>query len=228
MASFSFQDFTIRSMDGLAQAVNELGFLPFFANPVRGFSVEEHIDPRLWFTGVEGPWEWKGPLIREYGFAYGKFFGKKAAFVSPEWFPELANFRRNGYDFDALCDDGLANAKDARLYDILSRNAPILSKRLKQLGNYGGDGMKGFDASITRLQGQCYALISDFVYMRDKHGNPYGWGVAEYSTPEAFFGDSFTSRVYRNTPDASYALLLGRMKELFPRGSDKAIAKFLG
>ena len=48
--------------------------LPFFANSVEGFSVEEHIDRRLWFTGQEGPWEWKGPLIREYGFAYGKFF----------------------------------------------------------------------------------------------------------------------------------------------------------
>lgn len=221
------QDFVIHSKRELAEAVERYGFLPFFANSVAGFSVEEHIDRRLWFTSLEGPWEWKGPLIREYGFAYGKFFEKKAAFVSAAWFRELANFRRDGYDFDALCDDGLANFKDAQLYDLLNANAPILSKKLKRLGNYGKDGRKGFDTSITRLQTQCYALISDFVYLRDKHGNPYGWGVAEYSTPEAFFGETFTSHVYDHTPEESHALLLAHMKALFPRESEKTIERFL-
>ena len=67
-------DFVIHSKEELACAVEEWGILPFFVNSVSGFSVEEHIDRRLWFTSAEGPWEWKGPLIREYGFAYGKFF----------------------------------------------------------------------------------------------------------------------------------------------------------
>ena len=227
MRDFS-DDFVIHSMQELAGAVEQCGFLPFFANSVEGFSVEEHIDRRLWFTGLEGPWEWKGPLIREYGFAYGKFFEKKAAFVSPGWFRELANYRRDGYDFDALCDDGLANARDARLYKLLSENAPVLSKKLKRLGNYGRDGMKGFDTGITSLQTQCYAVISDFVYMRDRHGAPYGWGVAEYSTPEMLFGVDFAQNVYRRAPHESYGLLLERMKELFPLADEKTLRKFLG
>ena len=114
------------------------------------------------------------------------------------------------------------------MYGLLADNAPVLSKKLKRLGNYGKGGMKGFDASIARLQEQCYALISDFVYMRDRHGEPYGWGVAEYSTPEVFLGESFTRNVYRHTPEESSGILLEHMKELFPEESEKALRKFLG
>ena len=33
----------------------------------------------------------------------------------------------------------------------------------------------------TRLQMQSYVCIADFVYMQDKYGRPYGWGVAAVS-----------------------------------------------
>nr|WP_316621013.1 50S ribosomal protein L11 methyltransferase [uncultured Ruminococcus sp.] len=78
---------------------------------------------------------------------------------------------------------------------MIESSAPVISKRLKQLGNYKKGGNKGFDTCVTRLQSQGYVIISDFVYMRDKFGKPYGWGVAEYSTPEAFMGGSFTEKV---------------------------------
>ena len=31
-------------------------------------------------------------------------------------------------------------------------------------------------------------MIADFEYNIDRHGNPYGWGVARYTTPEALYG----------------------------------------
>lgn len=65
-------DFVIRKKENLIAAVNEFGFLPFFKNSIPGFSIEEHIEPQIWFTDEEGPWEWKGPVIRELGCAYGK------------------------------------------------------------------------------------------------------------------------------------------------------------
>ena len=182
-------DFMIKEKADLVEAVNDLGFLPFFANSIPGFSIEEHIDPKLWFTEKEGPWEWKGPVIRETGCAYGKFFEKKAAYISKEWFPDFANYRRDGYDFDARFEDELASYQDKRLFELVDANAPILSKNLKQTGNYKKGGNKGFDTIITRLQMQCYVLNSDFIYMTDKKGKPYGWGVAEYSTPEHFLGN---------------------------------------
>ena len=80
---------------------------------------------------------------------------------------------------------------------------------------------------ITRLQKQCYAVISDFRYMTDKSGKEYGWGVANYSTPEKFFGESFTSRVYSKTPQESYEAILKHFKTILPGVEDDKIVKIL-
>ena len=96
-----FNDLYIKNINDLKTAVTELGFVPFFENSIPSFSIEEHVDPRIWFSNEDGPWEWKGPVINEIGCAYGKFFEKKAVYISREWFPDFANYRRDGYDFDA-------------------------------------------------------------------------------------------------------------------------------
>jgi hypothetical protein len=223
-------DFTIRTKADLIAAIELFGFLPFFMNSIDGFSIEEHIAPECWYHSDSGEWQawdWKGPVIRETGCAYGKFFEKKACYISRAWFPDFANFRRDGYDFDARFDDGLAPLRDKHLYDLIEANAPILSKELKERGNYRKGGVKGFDTTVTRLQKQCYVLISDFVYLTDKHGNPYGWGVAEYSTPERFMGGSFTDEVYRRSPEESYERILAHFKTMFPSEDEKTLKKFL-
>ena len=118
-------DFTIRTKQDLMDAVESFGFVPLFRNSIPGFSVEEHVAPEAWFSEEDGVWEWKGPVIRELGCAYGKLFERKAAFVSRAWFPELANYRRDGYDFDARFDDGLASYPDRTLFDLVNENAPL-------------------------------------------------------------------------------------------------------
>ena len=78
----------------LAALIGEIGFLPFFPNRITGFSVAECTPSGLWFVdGVDGPWEWKGPVIRSLHCAYGKFFQGKAGYVSKEWFPLLSKWR---------------------------------------------------------------------------------------------------------------------------------------
>ena len=220
-------DFYIRTKEDLIRAVKDLGFVPFFRNSIEGFSIEEHIDPKLWFGDEEGPWEWKGPVIRETGCAYGKFFEKKAVYISKEWFPDFANYRRDGYDFDARFDDELASYQDKRLFDLVDANAPILSKNLKQLGNYRKGGNKGFDTVITRLQAECYVIISNFTYLTDKRGQEYGWGVAEYSTPERFMGSEFTQRVYQRTPEESYERIYDHLKKMLPSAAEAKLKKIL-
>lgn len=223
----TINDIYIRTIEDLENAVTELGFLPFFENSLTGFSVEEHVDPGVWFTGGDGPWEWKGPVINDLGCAYGKFFEKKAAYISPDWFPDFANYRRNGYDFDARFEDGLVYHGDKTLYDLIDNNAPVLSKHLKYLGNYRKGGNKGFDTIINRLQAQGYVLISDFRYMVDRNGNEYGWGVAEYSTPEQFLGKKFTDRVYIRTPEESYEVLFEHLRKILPGMDENKIKRFI-
>ena len=219
--------FIIRSKEDLKSAVETLGFLPYFRNPIPGFSIEEHVDPRLWFSDEPGTGEWKGPVIRETGCAYGKFFGGKAVYISKDCFPDFANYRRDGYDFDARYDDGLASYRDKELFELLEPNAPILSRKLKELGDYNKDGKKGFDTLVTRLQKQCYILISDFVYMKDRFGKEYGWGVAEYSTPEKFFGPEFRKHVYDKEPEESLQRVIRRLKDVLPEVSEQEIRRML-
>lgn len=224
-------DFTISSMEELIDVIDELGFVPFFENEIEGFSIEEHIGEGCWYNdgdnGFWPAWEWKGPVVTAMKCAYGKFLRNKAMYISPKWFPDFANYRRDGYDFDARYDDGLASYGDKELYELLDLHAPVISKALKQTGGYGKNGRKGFDTMITRLQKQCYVVISDFRYATDKYGNRYGWGIAEYSTPEKFLGKKFTKEVYKRTPEESYERILKHFRKILPDAEPGEIERIL-
>ena len=222
-----WSSWVIRSKEDLEEMVQTFGIVPFFSNSIKGFSIRERVDKALWFTEEPGPWEWKGPVIRELGCAYGKFFEKKAAYVRADVFLDLANYRRDGYDFDARVDDELTPMGDVYLYGLLAERAPVLSKQLKEAGNYKKGGRKGFDTVILRLQEQCYVTVSDFVYETDRFGKQYGWGVAEYSTPEVFFGPAFREKVYAREPAESKARLLELLKRIHPQAGEKALLRFL-
>lgn len=221
------ENFTLKTKEDLKQLVEYLGFLPLFENSIPGFSVEEHINPRLWFSEEKGPWEWKGPIIQELKCAYGKFFEKKATFISKKWFYDFANYRRDGYDFDARFNDGLSSYREKELYELLEKTGPILSKQLKKKGNYGKDGKKGFDTDIVKLQEKGYVIIQNFQYEMSKQGEVYGWGVAEYATPEQFFGKPFLNKVYQRTPEASYQRLEKQLQKILPNTTEEQRKKLL-
>ena len=208
------------SPQALRAAVQELGFLPFFKNEIKGFSIEEMCPPRLWFSDDPGPWEWKGPVIRQLDCAYGKFFRGKAVYVSLEWFPRLCNYRRDGYDFDARCDDGLVFFRDAEIYSVIQSAGKISSKLIREKA--GADA----DKYLSRLQMQTYIVNSDFLYGTDKNGKPYGWGIAEFCTPEYLYGDVVRSR-YGERPSESYEAIFTHVKSLFKNCDEKALGRLL-
>lgn len=225
MSDFLFQ---IKSADDVIRLVEDMGFLPFFANHIPGFSVEECCPRELWFAeGVDGPWEWKGPIARSGRCVYGKFFGNKAGFISRKWLPDFANFRRDGYDFDARYDDGLASWKDKGVFDTVSEHGALLSKELKDICNYRKGGNKGFDTVITRLQMQTYICIADFAYMKDKFGQTYGWGVAKYSTPENQFGYEYVTSAYQREPNESKEKIIEHLHKVLPDVGKEQILKLI-
>ena len=212
----------IDSPAALEQAVLELGFLPFFKNSIPGFSVAERTPPELWFAGdVDGPWEWKGPVLRGGRCAYGKFFRGKAVYVSLDWLPDLVNWRRDGYDFDSRCDEGMVSWHEKRLYETLSAAGSMRSRELKEDCGYGSDGMRGFDQVVTRLQMLTYLCIEDFEYELDRHGAPYGWGVARYTTPEALYGRKLVRSAYRRKPEESLERIVKHLAGLLPADKKK-------
>lgn len=212
----------------LLELIERVGFLPFFANEIKGFSVEDCCPQELWFSeDADGPWEWKGPIARSRRCVYGKFFHGKAGFVSLSWLPDFVNYRRDGYDFDAQYDDGLVSYKDKGVYDVITNQGVILSKELKRICNYRKGGNKGFDTVITRLQMQTYVTIADFVYMEDRFGKPYGWGVAKYSTPEELLGYEVVTAAYKREPLESKKRICEHLAGLLPDAVDKQIVKVI-
>ncbi len=220
---------TLCSAEDVAKLVNEIGIVPFFKNKIEGFSLEECVHRDYWSEQgfVEGVWKWKGSVIKTADCAYGKLLGGKACFVSKELYPHLANIRRDGYDFDARCDDGLVPRKQEKLYYALKENAPLLSADYKNIAGYGWDGLKGFDSDITKLQMQCYVLITDFIYKKDKNGKDYGWGVAQYDIPENVFGTGFCAEAYKLKPEQSKELIVDYVSQKISAIDKKRLLKYL-
>ena len=159
--------------------------------------------------------------------AYGKFFAKKTGLVSREQYPDLANYRRNGCDFEARYEDGLASHKEKRVIDVLLREEPTPFKDLKRLVGSAKDGLKGFDTVIANLQMRTYITVHSFEHARDKFGRPYGWGVARYAVTEDVLGTEVTRGAYCREPERSREWIVRHLKTLCPHAAEDDLRKFI-
>lgn len=208
----------LRTWQDVIMRVNELGFLPLFKNNVPGFSVEEQVSDLFWWTGdlEQDPWEWRTIIARSGEVAYGKFFDKKAGFISKEWFPHFANWRRDGYDFDSLWDEQLASYRSRKIMDCFPSNEQIPSNELKRLAGFGRGGEKNFDGTVAELQMKAYLVIRDFRRRQNKMGIPYGMAVSVFSTPEALWGAEHISSAYCYKPEDSREMIMAQLRRFFP------------
>ena len=232
--------YRIRTWQELINWINEVGFLPLFANGIEGFSAEEHVSPDYWWTGIidEDPWEWREIIAASHQVAYGKFFDQKAGFISLDWLPYFANYRRSGYDFDARWEDGLANRREKKIMDLLTAkdddgditfpDDQILSTELKKKAGFGKGGEKNYPGIITGLQMQTYLVITDFHRRRNKRGEEYGMPVSVMLPPEAVWGYEAVTGAYKENPAKSRQRIVDRIKEQFPGADDEDITKMIG
>jgi len=217
----------IRSAEELINYINEVGFLPLFKNEIDGFSVEEHTWSDGWWSGdpEQDPWEWRAILARSEKVAYGKFFDKKAGFISLEWLPYFVNYRRDGYDFDAKYDDELASIRSKKIMDQFLVHEELFSYELKELAGFGKGGEKNFPGIVTDLQMQTYLAVKDFRCKKNKKGQEYGWAIAVYCTPEQIWGYDAVTAAYKEEPEVSKNRIFNRVKEVFPWATEKQIRK---
>lgn len=220
----------IRTIEELIAYIDQMGFVPLFRNEIPGFSVEEHTVSEDWWSGniERDPWEWRALIARSGKIAYGKFFGKKAGFISKEWIPYFANYRRNGYDFDALWEDKKASRISKKIMDLFSEDTELFSFEMKRQTGFGKNGEKNFEGVISNLQMQTYLCVRDFRKKKSKEGKEYGWAVAVYAMPERIWGYDYVTSSYGETPQESYARLQNNIASKFPDIEITQIERLLG
>jgi hypothetical protein len=217
----------IKTYKELTDLINRIGFLPLFKNNIEGFSVEERTASKSWWCGNrdEDPWEWREIIASEGIVAYGKLFQNKAGFVSKEWYPMFAAYRRDGYDFDSRYEDGLASIKCRNIIEVLLEHEILPSFELKALAGFGKGGDKGFEGAMSLLQMQTYITVRDFRRKRNKKDEEYGWSVAAYSLSEKLFGEDYVRSAYHVNGKTAKEDILRHLLSVFPTASYEDMAK---
>lgn len=217
----------LKSPEEAADFIGKVGFLPLFSTGIPGFSLEERVPANDWWTEdpERDPWIWRMIIAENENIAYGKFFGRKAGFISKEWFPAFANYRRDGYDYEGLYEDGKMKGRAKQVMDALrpDENAVGLEMMSGQLRKASGV-EKGFDNILIDLQMQSFLLISRFAQKRSKRGKAYGWHLPFFMTPETKWGYDFINSVDEK-PDESRRMITDRIMKCFPAADEKEAAK---
>ncbi|MBR1414883.1 MAG: hypothetical protein IJ570_03350 [Prevotella sp.] len=210
----------------LMDYIQDVGFLPLLSSGIYGFSAEEVVSDDCRYVvfpdgGWDWPlWKWKGPIVTSGGFVYGKFFDKKAGFISREWWPDFYNYRRS---IAPTLGEG---SIEETILRTLQEKGSLITRELRAACGFDGPKMRGkFDGYVTRLQMQCCIVTENFVYPTDKHGREYGWGWSLLTTPEALFGREACQ--CERTPQASYERLKAHLTEILPDATEKQIEKLL-
>lgn len=182
-----------------------------------------------------GCWEWKGPVIQEQTTAYGKFFNRKAGFVSLDLLPDFLNYRRAAYPVNP-------DSTERMILDIIRENEGLSSTELKRIifgipsrkrkpedlveaMEYVRPKRHSIEGPLQRLQMGGWLLIADFEYKLTARGDRYGWGVAVYSTPEIWFERSF--KTTDHTPSESFEFLVDTLSAKLPGATRNQLTALL-
>ena len=210
----------------LIALIQELGFLPLLDSGITGYSAEELVSDDCRYVvlpdgGWDWPlWKWKGPIVTEGNCVYGKFFDKKAGFISKAWWPDFYNYRRSQHPVPA------ESSIEETILLTLQEQGSMITRELRAACGFTGPKMRSkFDAYVTRLQMGCYIVTEDFVYPQDKHGREYGWGWSLLTTPEQLLGRE--ACLCQRTPEESFKRLYDHFRTILPDATERQIMKLL-
>lgn len=213
----SNDEFPINSAHSMINVIREVGMIPFFKSPVRGWSIEELTHPDWWFYSSDelGPWDWKVDAVRE-GIVYGKYISRRASFATETLYRHLMNWRRSQAKYQVA--EGMACKAatiDERLQEYLS---PVLLSAIREHGTLdtseirsileervspetrkkvGGHMAKYLIPKVTKqavdflmgfLDMGTWTVVGDITRVYRGRGCEYkGWQRNSITTPDALF-----------------------------------------
>ena len=132
----------IYSATGMMELIQKIGFLPLLYSGIEGFSAEDIVDEDCrYVTFPEGGWDWplwkwKGEIVTEMPCMYGKFFNKKAGFISQEWWPDFCNYRRSKNPRPE--EESIEGA----ILSTLQYSGSLITRELRTACGFTGKGMR--------------------------------------------------------------------------------------
>lgn len=224
--------FGIKVIDNLSmlEAIKTCGIIPFFENPVVGFSIEEMTPPGSWFTDEDlGPWDWKVDVVQSGEIVYGKFLcGGKAAFATPEWYAHLRNWRLSQEKYKPTTEG-------RKVLKLIEKEGSCVSRQVRELLNVK---KSKSDSVLANLMNGTRLIIGDIQRVYKGPNLEYkGWQTASYCTPESLFerpAEDFgpwhiggSTLKCDCSPEESYSKLRNHIMELFPEATGKQLDKLL-
>ena len=224
--------FGIKVTDSLSmlEAIKTCGIIPFFENPVTGFSIEEMTPPGSWFTDEDlGPWDWKVDVVQSGEIVYGKFLcGGKAACATPEWYAHLRNWRLSQEKYKPTTEG-------RKVLKLIEKEGSCVSRQVRELLNVK---KSKSDSVLANLMNGTRLIIGDIQRVYKGPNLEYkGWQTASYCTPESLFerpAEDFgpwhiggSTLKCDCTPEESYSKLRNHIKELFPEATEKQLDKII-
>lgn len=219
----------VRDPERMQELIHTYQLIPFFANAVPGFSVQEHTPPECWFTQENlGPWDWKIACVQSGDIAYGKFlYGGKSAFATVDVYRELINWRRSLPKYQPT-------DQQRKVLDYLKENGSITVSQVRSLL---GMTKAAADALLGKLQMQTRVVTGDITRVYRGPDLTYsGWQRSSFCAPEALFEDldfpfpGFTPRTLKSslTPAQSLDFLKETIRKACGDVPDKTLMKILG
>lgn len=215
----------LKSANEAAELIRRNGFLPLMNSGLGNYSLFGLGDPlfELDFDSQASPWFWRTLLAADPDIAYGKFFRGKAGFVSREWFPAFANYRRDGYDWDTLHEMGMMPRCGERVMPLFADGACMPPFAIAALAGLSTKP----EALLTQLQARCYLIIDHFERRRSRTGEEYGWNVSYYVSPEAKFGYDEVRSAYAEQPEQSLDRIVRHLQDSLQEATGDEIRRFL-
>lgn len=224
--------FGIKVTDSLSmlEAIKTCGIIPFFENPVTGFSIEEMTPPGSWFTDEDlGPWDWKVDVVQSGEIVYGKFLcGGKAAFATPEWYAHLRNWRLSQEKYKPTTEG-------RKVLKLIEKEGSCVSRQVRELLNVK---KSKSDSVLANLMNGTRLIIGDIQRVYKGPNLEYkGWQTASYCTPESLFerpAEDFgpwhiggSTLKCDCSPQESYSILRNHIMGLFPEATEKQLDKII-
>jgi len=170
----------VQSHESMLSLIREYHLIPFFVNPIPGYSIEEHTPPELWFTEENlGPWDWKIECVQSGDIAYGKFlWGGKAAFATVDVYREIINWRRSLSKYSPT-------AERLKILEYVESHGSVTVTETRELL---GVNKSTADSLLAKLQMGARLITGDISRVYRGPDLKYsGWQKSSFCSPDALF-----------------------------------------